>query len=81
MITRQNLKEVINALSNDDKALIMSDQEHEYTELELCVFNTGIVVYATLTNSLDRMESLNETGDVILETEEIQNILKEGKNE
>jgi len=76
MITRGNLKEVINSISEADKALILKDTDHEYTEIELCIFNAGYVVYTMLTNSLARLEQLASEGNCILETETVQNILE-----
>ena len=81
MIGKSNYKEVINSMSKMDKSLIMSDIDHEYTELELCVFNAGSAVYATLTNSLENLDKLVSEGNIIFRTETVQRILREGKNE
>ena len=81
MKTRDNLKSVILSISETDKALILKDTDHEYTEIELCIFNAGYVVYTMLTNSLARLEQLASEGNCTLETEEIQNILQEERNE
>ena len=74
MITRDNLKEVINGLSAKDIKRIRSGR-YEYTVLILCVFNAGSVTWAKCTNNYRRYQNVGNNGDAIFETSDIINFL------
>ena len=75
MITRNNLKEVINSLSGKDKKRVLNSYK-EYTVLYLHIFNTGCRVTIRLTNDYNRYKNVSNNGNAILYTEELQELIK-----
>lgn len=75
MITKNNLRDVINSLSEKDKKRILNSDK-EYTVLYLHVFNTGSCVNVRLTNDYDRYKNVSNNGNAILYTQEVQNLIK-----
>jgi hypothetical protein len=74
MITRENFKEVVESLSDKDKKRILNSDK-EYCVLYLHVFNVGSYATARLTNDYNRYKNVSNSGNVILETQEIQEML------
>lgn len=74
MITRENLNEVINSLSDKDKKRVLNSSK-EYTVLYLHVFNVGSYVTIRLTNDYNRYKNVSNFGDAILYTEEVQDLI------
>ena len=66
MITQDNIKEIIQGLNEEQKAII-KNTDKEYIKIELCISNTGSIVTLTPTNSLDDIEELASIGDCILD--------------
>ncbi len=75
MITKNNLKDVINSLSYKDKIRILNSNK-EYTVLYLHVFNAGSFVNIRLTNDYSRYQNVSNFGNAILYTEEVQDLIK-----
>ena len=76
MITRENLRDIIKSLSNSAKKRILNSSK-EYVVLYLHVFNTGSYVTIRLTDNYNRYKNVSKNGNVILYTEEVQNIINE----
>ena len=76
MITRENLKEVVNSLSDKDKKRVLNSSK-EYAVLYLHVFNVGSYVTVRLTNDYSRYKNVSYNGDAILYTEEVQDLIKD----
>jgi len=74
MITRDNLKEVVNQLDQKDKKRLLNSLK-EYTVLILHVFNVGSYTQLILTDNYTRYQNVSNDGNCILETSEVQNIL------
>jgi hypothetical protein len=77
MITHNNFKEVVSALSAKDIKRIKGNHWYEYTVLYLSVFNTGFCVNIRLTNDYNRYKNVSNNGDAILETDEVIKVLEE----
>ena len=75
MITRNNLRDVVNSLSEKDKKRILNSNK-EYAVLYLHIFNTGCYATVRLTNNYNRYKNVSNFGNVILYTEEVQNLIK-----
>ena len=75
MITRDNLNDVINSLSEKDKKRVLNSNK-EFTVLYLHVFNTGGYVTIRLTDDYNRYKNVSNNGDAILYTEEVQDLIK-----
>ena len=75
MITRDNLRDVINSLSEKDKKRILNSDK-EYAVLYLHIFNSGCYVTVRLTNDYNRYKNVSNNGNVILYTEEVQDLIK-----
>ena len=65
MITRENIKEVVNAISYEDKIKIASSNK-DYVVLELNTTNCGYSVDITLTNNYLKYQTVNNDGNCIL---------------
>jgi len=76
MITRDNLKEVINSLDEKDKKRLLNTNK-EYTVLELHIFNAGYFVTCKLTNDFNRYKNVSNYGNCILYTSEVIELLTE----
>ena len=76
MITRENLREVIDSLDEKTKKRILASEKY-YVVLTLHIFNTGAYATARLTNDYVRYQHAWKRGDCILCTEDVQSILKE----
>lgn len=76
MITRDNLKDVINLLDSKDKKRVLNSDK-EYTVLYLHVFNVGSYATVRLTDDYNRYQNVSNNGDVILYTEEVQDLIKD----
>ena len=74
MITRNNLRDVVNSLSEKDKKRILNSDK-EFTVLCLHIFNTGGYVTVRLTNDYDRYKNVSNNGNVILYTEEVRDLI------
>jgi len=74
MITRNNLRDVVNSLSEKDKKRILNSDK-EFTVLYLHIFNTGCYVTVRLTNDYDRYKNVSNSGNVILYTEEVRDLI------
>ena len=74
MITRENLKEVINSLSEKEKKRVLNSSK-EYAVLYLHVFNTGSYATVRLTNDYNRYKNVSDKGDALLYTEEVQTLI------
>ena len=74
MITRENLKAVINLLPVKKKEKILADTR-EYCALYLYCSNGGCWANAWLTNNYERFSHIIEDGNAILYTEDVQQIL------
>lgn len=74
MITKNNLRDVINSLSEKDKKRILNS-EKEFTVLYLHIFNTGCNVTIKLTNNYNRYKNVSSNGNVILYTKEVQDLI------
>ena len=77
MITRHNLNEIINQISNDDKKCILKSSR-EYTMIDVSFFNVGISISIGLLSDLpsDYDEKIKSGKVVLLETNEEQEKLK-----
>ena len=76
MITRQNLKDVIYSLSDNAKKRILNSNK-EYTVLYLHTFNVGSYTTIRLTDDYRRYINVSNNGDVILCTDEVQDLLND----
>ena len=65
MITRDNLTDVIKAITPSDKRRILNSNK-EYIVMYLSVFNTGCIVSIKLTNDFDRYKNVYKDGNAIL---------------
>ena len=74
MITRNNLRDVINSIPEKDKKRILNSDK-EFTVLYLHVFNTGCNVTVRLTDDYNRYKNVSNNGNVILYTEEVQDLI------
>ena len=74
MITRKNLRNVVNLLSEKDKKRILNSDK-EYAVLCLHIFNIGCNVTVRLTNDYDRYKNVSNNGNAILYTQEVQNLI------
>ena len=75
MITRDNLKDVINSMSDKDKKRVLNSNK-EFTVLYLHVFNAGSYVTIRLTDDYNRYKNVSYNGDAILYTGEVQDLIK-----
>lgn len=76
MITRENLRDVIDSLSDKTKRRILSSEKY-YVVLTLHVFNVGAYATAKLTNDYDRYQHAWKHGNCILCIEDVQSILED----
>lgn len=76
MITRENLRDVIDSLSDKTKRRILSSEKY-YVVLTLHVFNVGAYATAKLTNDYGRYQHAWKHGNCILDIEDVQSILKD----
>ena len=74
MITRNNLRNVVNLLSEKDKKRVLNSNK-EYAVLCLHIFNIGCNVTVRLTNNYNRYKNVYKSGAAILYTEEIQDLI------
>ena len=74
MITRDNLKEVINTLNAKDLNRIKNSTK-EYAVIYLHLFNIGSYATIKLTNNYDRYKNVSNNGDVILELSDVLNLI------
>ena len=74
MITRDNLKDVINSLSDRDKKRILNSSK-EYAVLYLHTFNVGSYTTIRLTNDYNRYKNVSYNGDALLCTQHVQNLI------
>ena len=74
MIAKNNLKNVINSLSDKDKKRILNSGK-EYTVLYLHIFNVGYCVTVRLTNDYNRYKNVSYNGDALLCTQHVQNLI------
>ncbi len=74
MITKNNLRDVINSLSEKDKKRILNSDK-EYAVLYLHIFNTGGYVTVRLTDDYNRYKNVSNNGNVILYTKEVQELI------
>ena len=78
MITKDNLKEVIQSIDEKAKKRILKSNK-EFIVLSLHCFNVGCFVTVNLTNNYNRYKYVSNYGNCILYVEEVINILKEVK--
>ena len=76
MITRNNLKDVINSLSDKDKKRVLNSSK-EYTVLYLHTFNIGSYVTVRLTDNYNRYKNVSYNGDALLCTQHVQNLIND----
>lgn len=76
MITRENLRDVIDSLDQKTKKRILSSEKH-YVVLTLHVFNVGAYATARLTNDYGRYQHAWKHGNCILCIEDVQSILRD----
>jgi len=70
MITRDNLKEVIEQLPEKDTRRLVGTQK-EYAVLSLHVSNAGSATTLRLTNDFNRYKNVSNNGDCILAVEDV----------
>ena len=75
MITRNNLKNIINLINDKDKKRVLNSNK-EFTVLYLHVFNTGSYATVRLTNDYNRYKNVSNNGGAILYTREVQDLIK-----
>ncbi len=75
MITRQNISEVVNQLSDKDKSRL-DNSDKEYCVLELSIFNTGSITHMKLTDNYTRYQNISNYGNCILERSEVIELIK-----
>jgi len=80
MITRENLKAVINLLPAKKKEKILADTR-EYCALYLYAGATGCWSYAWLTNNYERFSHIKNDGNVVVRTDYVKSVLQEVKND
>lgn len=76
MITRENLREVIDSLDQKTKKRILSS-EKRYVVLTLHISNVGAYATARLTNDYGRYKHAWKHGNCILCIEDVQSILRD----
>lgn len=76
MITRENLREVIDSLDDKTKKRILTSEKY-YVVLTLHVFNVGAYATARLTNDYGRYKHAWKHGNCILCIEDVQSILRD----
>ncbi len=81
MITRDNYKEVISMIKPSDINRLRKNKTAAYCVLMLHVFNAGAVVSITLTNNYDKYENVSDSGNAIVETDELLKDLDNVYNE
>lgn len=74
MITRDNLTDVIKSLDIGTRKRIL-ETDKEYCVLYLHVFNVGSYATATVTNDYNRYKNVSNNGNVILYTQEVQDLI------
>jgi hypothetical protein len=76
MITRDNFKDLVLTLPEDDRQrILMSDKE--FCVLLLSVFNSGSIVNCILTNNYSRYQNVSNNGNCIVELNEVADIIKD----
>jgi len=80
MITKNNLKEVVNQLSDRDKNRIKKSSK-EFIVLELHVFNSGSVTTCILTNCWWKYKHVSDRGDSLMYLKDIKEMLEGGDKE
>ena len=76
MITKENIKDVINMIDKKDIKRIKNSSK-EYVVLYLHVCNAFSFVSVTLTNNYTRYKNVSNNGDCILEIDDIINLIHE----
>ena len=77
MITRENLREVIDSLDDKTKKRILSSEKY-YVVLTLHIFNVGAYATARLTNDYGRYnQHAWKHGNCVLCIEDVQSILQD----
>lgn len=76
MITRENLREVVDSLDEKTKKRILSS-EKRYVVLILHISNAGAYATARLTNDYGRYQHAWKHGNCILCIEDVQSILRD----
>jgi hypothetical protein len=77
MITKENLREVVNSLSiSAKKRILKSDKEFIVLYLHVC--NSGSYTTIRLTNDFNRYKNVSKNGNVILYTEEVKDLIFSG---
>lgn len=76
MITRENLREVVDSLDEKTKKRILSSEKC-YVVLTLHISNVGAYATARLTNDYGRYKHAWKHGNCILGIEDVQSILKD----
>lgn len=76
MITRENLREVIDSLDDKTKRRILTSEKY-YVVLTLHVFNVGAYATAKLTNDYGRHKHAWKRGNCILCIEDVRSILED----
>ncbi len=74
MITKDNIKDVVNSLSDKDKKRVLNSDK-EYAVLYLHVFNAGSYTTVRLTNDYNRYKNVYKRGNAVLYTEEVQDLI------
>ncbi len=74
MITKYNLKGVINLLSEKDKKRVLNSKK-EFAVLYLHLFNGGCYASVRLTDDYNRYKNVCKNGDAILYIEEVQELI------
>jgi len=69
MITRSNIKEVVNSIADDDKKRLANTNK-EYVVLQMHIFNGGYVISIILTNDYNRYKNVSFNGHCILSTDD-----------
>ncbi len=75
MITKDNIKNVVNSLSDKDKKRVLNSDK-EYAVLYLHVFNAGSYASIRLTNDYNRYKNVYRTGGATLYTSEVQRLIR-----
>lgn len=70
MITRDNIKDIVNQLSDRDKRRLVNTNK-DYCVLYLSVFNTGSVTTMRLTNNYYKYSNVSDNGDCILDIDDV----------
>lgn len=74
MITRDNIKEIVNSL-NTKEINRLKKSNKEYCVLTLHTFNVGSYATVQLTNNFDRYKNVSNYGNAILEISEVLTFL------